>query len=104
MPNYGTYVIFPVRINLSARSDFKHFSAYSGISLCIPLANFDPLSSTHAQTGIEASYWQSHFGINYRVASHFEIGIKTAFSLTKFKAEDGNGYDNNITLVGAFRY
>src|ERR1035437_2579354 len=102
--NDGVYVTFPIRINLSAQYNWQHISGYSGITMCVPIANFDPFFSSHAETGITANYWQSHIGLNYKISKHFELGIKTNIAFTKFHAEDGSGYDNNIVLSGSILY
>jgi len=102
--NDGVYTTFPIHIDLSARYNWQRASAYSGITLCVPIANFDPLSSSHAETGIMANFWQSHFGINYKISKNFELGIRTNIAITKFHAEDGSGYDNNIALSGSILF
>lgn len=102
--NDGVYTTFPIHIDLSARYNWQHVSGYSGLTLCVPVANFDPLSSSHAETGIMANFWQSHFGINYKILKNFELGIRTNIAITKFHAEDGSGYDNNIAFSGSILF
>jgi hypothetical protein len=100
----GTYTIIPARLNVSIASGYHRFYGYAGVSLCVPVYSFEPLSNTTSPTGIDGIYWQSHYGVGYHLMRHFDIGLRTAIALTKFNAGDGRGYDNNITLVGAARF